>query len=195
MIIQFEIEKDRYNLGFKDEILKNFIFLINEYGYKCVKTEVTFVRYESDKVFINFYHGRGSYILGFEIGFINKDKSKETYYTLTEIMRLYENNEFVPYQITKYEVMVKFVPRMAELIKQYAIKAIVGDKTFYKKLSKVRSDWFKKYMINKNFPKADDAWRKKNYKEFIKILYPYKDDLTGAIKKKYEYALKNKNGM
>ena len=63
--------KDREQLGFKDAVLSNFEFL-HTYGLKPVKQEVTFVRYESDAVFTNVYHGGASFEIGVEIGRLDR---------------------------------------------------------------------------------------------------------------------------
>ena len=52
--------KDRWQLGFKDAVLSSFK-LLRKYGLKPVEEDVTLVRYESDAVFVNVYHGRGSF--------------------------------------------------------------------------------------------------------------------------------------
>ena len=63
--------KDRWQLVFKDAVLSNFGFL-RAYGLKHVEEDVTFVRYESDAVFTNVYHGRGSFEIGVEIGRLDR---------------------------------------------------------------------------------------------------------------------------
>ena len=62
----------RMQLGFSLEVLSAFQFLTQDYGFKCVKNDVTFVRYESESTFVNIYHGRRSYELGVEIGKLEK---------------------------------------------------------------------------------------------------------------------------
>lgn len=52
-----EAGKDRWQLGFKDAVLFGFGFL-STYGLRTVEEDATFVRYESDSVFVNVYHGR-----------------------------------------------------------------------------------------------------------------------------------------
>jgi hypothetical protein len=59
-MITFEPEKDRWKLGFKEAVLASFDYL-RSYGLQCVQADVTYVRHDSTKVFVNVYHGRGSY--------------------------------------------------------------------------------------------------------------------------------------
>lgn len=53
---------------FAIEVLYHFHFLINDYKFKRLEANRTFVRYESKYIFVNIYHGRRSYELGVEIG-------------------------------------------------------------------------------------------------------------------------------
>ena len=87
--MKFQDDRDsrRIQLGFTSEVLSMFHFLIQDYGFKCVETDVTFVRYESESIFVNIYHGRRSYELGVEIGKLEKDEFiPESRYTIGEIM-------------------------------------------------------------------------------------------------------------
>lgn len=52
-------------------MLSSFDFL-RAYGLKPVEEDVTFVRYESDAMFVNVYHGRGSFEIGVEIGRLDR---------------------------------------------------------------------------------------------------------------------------
>lgn len=69
MIVTFQPGPDRWRLGFKPAVLAAFGFL-EEMGFRVVRAEDTFVRYESSTVFLNVYHGRGSYGLGVELGWL-----------------------------------------------------------------------------------------------------------------------------
>lgn len=58
---------DRSDLGFVDAVLEQFAFL-ESFGLQLTKSELTFVRYESDERFVNVFHGRSSYEIGVEVG-------------------------------------------------------------------------------------------------------------------------------
>ncbi|MGH8590336.1 MAG: hypothetical protein ACREXX_13715, partial [Gammaproteobacteria bacterium] len=60
---------NRAELRFVEEAQTAFHFLVEELGFRLVKCEPpTFVRYESNKLFVNVYHGRLSYEIDVEIG-------------------------------------------------------------------------------------------------------------------------------
>jgi hypothetical protein len=66
-MFQTDPGKDRSQLGFADAVRSSFTFL-RAYGLIPVEENATFVRYESDAVFINVYHWLGSFEVGVEIG-------------------------------------------------------------------------------------------------------------------------------
>ena len=191
--------QERYKLGFKEEVLFKFDFLIKEYGFRCVKMEATIVRYESQKVFINLYHGRASYELGFEIGLQPSSLDiNERKFTLGEIIELegvLSDTCNIYYQVSTQEGIKEFVPKMAELIKKYAVNALEGDVSTFEKLEwiqKQRSDKYLKDMeLNRIRPKAEEAWHNKRYDEFIRIYEPIQNYISPAEVKKLEYAKKH----
>ncbi|CEO89654.1 conserved hypothetical protein [Syntrophaceticus schinkii] len=197
LLVLFEAGKNRYKLGFKDEVLKYFKFLINDYGFKCIETDITFVRYESRVVFVNVYHGRGSYELGLEIGFIGNSRTDEVKYSLKDIIELETNESFTPFQTSNAEGIKKFIPIMAELVTKYAIDAILGDELFYNRLDKFTTKNFNQYIANMNLasirPKAAIAWKEKDYKRFVELYGAVAEKyLSQSEKKKIEYALNHR---
>ena len=96
-----------------------------------MKAEVTFVRFESKTVFVDIYHGRGSYELGFEIGLLSLDK--ESWVTLNEIIELagaQKETGYTFYQVSTQKGVEEFVPKLAELVKKYAKNALLGGSTY-----------------------------------------------------------------
>jgi len=59
---------DRSDLGFEGAVGDAFSFLVSDFGFHVVRSDATSVRYESDKVYLNVYHGRRSYEIDVEVG-------------------------------------------------------------------------------------------------------------------------------
>src|SRR5215467_14672952 len=100
-------EEGRANLGFPAAVMSAFAFLTKDFSFRCVKRDVTFVRFESDAVFVNIYHGRASYELNVEIGesVIGK-QLPESPFTIGEILHTVIPTEalnYRPYQVTTRE--------------------------------------------------------------------------------------------
>lgn len=191
MIIKFFPGSNRHKLKFEYEVHKAFGFLIEEYKCKCVSSDVTIVRYESDKIKINIYHGKGSYELGFQIALKNrKSEGEELFFSLKEIIDYYEGCDFKPFQTSTEAGVQKFVPIMAELVKKYALEGIKGDENFFINLSKNRTKWFTKYIIDMVRPEAEKAWKDKDYNRYIELMGEYENQLLPSEKKKIEFIRK-----
>jgi hypothetical protein len=192
----------REQFGFPDAVFESFRFLVQNYGFAIVKHDATFVRFESKVVFVNVYHGRGSYELGVEIGELRTNESiPEFGYTLREIILLSDvavGSKFRPYQIDKPELVKAYVAATADLVQKYAHSALVGDGDVFDKLSEVQlnksNEYLKSIELSKVRADCDIAWREKNYEQLVKRYEAVKDDLTPSEIKKLEYARRKLKG-
>ncbi|HWO00298.1 MAG TPA: hypothetical protein VNS63_13625 [Blastocatellia bacterium] len=192
-------EPERAHLRFVEEVLAAFDFLATEYEFHLAKVEITFVRYESRDVFVNVYHGRASFELNCEIGYLTADSNHpERPFYLGEILDLMgglHETGYTFFQASSAERVKQFVPKVADLIKHYAKSALEGDPTTFKRLADLR--WAKSRAREKQETlirtreKASEAWSKKDYLKVIELFDPVRDDLTPAEIKKLEYAKKH----
>ena len=124
---------DRARLGFTEAVLSSFSFLTKDFNFCVVKTEPTFVRYESPSVFANIYHGRASFELGFESGRLNDGSGREEHpYSLDviiELMRAREETGYTFLQASTRARVQELVPKLASLVQSYAASALTGDRT------------------------------------------------------------------
>ena len=190
--------KDRELLGFKEEVLSSFEFLTKEYGFHCVRSEPTFVRYESENVFVNVYHGRASFEIGVEIGkLITEPNQEEEKFYLGEIMELQGVRKNVGYtfiQASTKERVKRFVPEIAKYVKKFPVKVLQGDEDTLKKLrelqTQISQQYFKEMELSQIRQKGDKAWHERNYAEIVKLYEPVQSDLSPSEKMKLEYAKK-----
>jgi hypothetical protein len=179
-------------------VLSAFSFLSTDYSFTCVTVEDTFVRYESESIFINIYHGRSSYELGVEIGKLEKNSGlPEDWYTIGEIMDLIgvrEKLKFTFFQASTRDRIQMLVPKLAEYVREYAKPILNGDIQLFDKLHDLRqrkSDSYLKDMkLRRIREKAEIAWHEKNYSELIALYKSMRDDLSQVEAKKLEYAQK-----
>lgn len=189
---------DRWRLGFAPTVLKAFAFLTEEFGFRCVRSDVTFVRYESSDVFVNVFHGRGSYELGVEIGLSSGQLGVEgELFTLREVIATADpeaEKTHYAFQVSKPEEVRKFVPRLAELVRQFAGPALRADPVFLRRLHELHSKRGRErtveYALYSVRGKAAEAWRQKNYQRFVDLLEPVEKDLTPLEVRKLDYARK-----
>lgn len=189
---------DRARLAFAEQALSAFDFLKKEYDFHVVEAEPTFVRYESPSVFVNIYHGRASFELGFEVGRLSDETGKEEQpYSLSMIIELMGAQDETGYtflQASTQERVKEFVPKLASLVKSYAASALKGDPSTFKQLAVTRSqmsDQLHKDMKLRDVrEQAAKAWQTKNYVKLADLYESIFEDLTPAEIKKLDYVNK-----
>ncbi len=196
-VFRADPSKDRHTLGFKNAVLSNFAFL-DDYGLKLVEEDTTFVRYESDTVFVNVYHGRGSYEIGVEIGRLDRAEK----YGLDHIVSgagesVWEAEGLgrgTMFQTSTHAGVLKIVPKVAYLVRQYGGPFLSGRPAFYQELQEANEREARAFERAQNFTRirreAETAWRGKDYLRMSELLRPVRDDLTTLESKRLDYAEK-----
>jgi hypothetical protein len=196
-----EPNPDRAQLRFEEEVLDSFSFLRTEFGFRVVESELTRVRYESDKVFVNVYHGRSSYELGCEIGLFhehgnaNAEVIPENAYSIWEIARMQSAPKITKhtfYQASTRDTIGQLVPRLADLLRTWGEPALSGDPAFYQTLEHAHSKWFEEYQRETKLTRIRQqllvAWRARDFSRVVSLLTPVAHDLTPSELRKLEYA-------
>ncbi len=190
--------KDRWQLGFKDEVLSNFGFL-HTYGLKPVEEEVTFVRYESDTVFVNAFHGRGSFEIGVEIGRLDRPEKYGLDYIVSWAGKAAWDAEGfghgTMFQVSTREGVQSIVPRVAELVRKYGDPFLSGSPALYDELQKANARasvaFEREQMLTHIRKEAESAWTAKDFARFTELLQPVRVDLTEVEGKRLAYAEKH----
>jgi hypothetical protein len=189
-------DPERARLDFPAAARASFAFLA-ELGFNLTTAEMTFVRYESPRVFVNVYHGRASYELNVEVGLrADTPSSPENPFSIGEIVELQSGGlrHFRPPQVTTADGVRKSTAQLAELVRDYAGEALRGDADFFTRLSLLRvkkSDaYLKDSRLSRVRAEADKAWRERDYEKFISLYQPLTDDLSPAELKKLSLAKK-----
>jgi hypothetical protein len=188
---------NREELRFPETVLREFSFLEKQ-GFHDNQRSVTFVRYESSRVFVNVYHGRASYELNAEIGLLTASPDeKERAFSIGEILELISDQPkaaYAPPQASTVEGVKQFVPELALLVKKHAGPALNGDSSFFAELSALRQTNSDAYLIEMKLKRirqeVDKAWRTKDYARVLDLYEPLQGSLTTVELKKLEYARK-----
>jgi len=194
-----QINTDRSSIHFPEEVQANFNYLVAKHDFHCVAVEATFVRYESDCIFINIYHGSSSYEIGLEIGrLISVGKIIEEAYNISWLIKLVNPEKAADYQLfvaTTPDLVKKGVFQLCELFKQYAGKALLADESIFALLAKQREEWKESYakevLAGQVRPKANEAFYNKNYGEAVCLYESIRSELTPTELKKLEFAQKH----
>jgi hypothetical protein len=189
---------NRASLGFAEAVTSTFNFLLEDFSFRCVRKDVTIVRFESNSVFLNVYHGRISFELNVEIGELTAGgELPENPFTIGEILHLVNPKEAItyhPYQVHTADSVKRFVAELAQLVKEYAVPALIGDHDFFRRVADVQAKRSNAYMkelrLNRTRTEVETAWHQKNYPRVIELYDSMHEDLTPAEAKRLAYAKK-----
>jgi hypothetical protein len=167
---------DRSLLGFAEAVERSFGFLAGEYGFRVVDVRSTFVRYETERAFVNVFHGRGSYELGVEIGrWIEVDGDLvEQKFPIVDVIALEHDLSAVgcrSFATTEKEPLGRFVAQLAEWTRCFAGRALEGDPAVFDAVSaqntrrsiELQEGWTATRLRSI----ADDAWHRKDWGRVI----------------------------
>lgn len=187
------MDKSRVALDFSGAVRSAFAFL-KGFGFREIGTEATIVRYATERVFLNVYHGRSSYELGIEVGLLDAS-SEERGYSLSEFVRLVEPAEAAQLKdfcATTASEVANGVTRLATQVKQYVARVLSGDEAIFAVLALQRREWADAFAADIAYrqvsPKAAAAFREKRYREAANLYESIKSRLSPAELTKLEYA-------
>ncbi len=127
-------------LGFVAAVQGSFGFLENDYGFRLVRAEPTFVRYEGERRFVNVFHGRSSYELGVEIGrWVEVDgEVAEQRFGLGYVVALSREPDSVGFRAftaTDADTVARFVLQLAEWTRDFGASALAGGDAAFERMS------------------------------------------------------------
>jgi hypothetical protein len=182
---------DRQSLYFAEIVEQNFAFL-TEHGFKPVQKETTFVRFESERLYVNIYHGRQSYEIEGEVGLHG---TSEAPYSILDFIRLLEPTkaaEYRRYAAHTAKDVGNGVQKLASLFRRYLGAGVLDDDRIFERLQTSRKSAVHSYWQGMKLTQArqqlDTAWHAKNYAKIIELLEPLRCDLSRTELKKLNYA-------
>lgn len=168
---RFEVDADRGALGFKKAVMTRFSFL-EDRGYRIVDAVSTFVRYERDSLFVNEFHGRGSYALGVEVGrtFIRDGEHVEESYPIGYLAGVAggaAEAAFRSRSATTAEEVERFVSELARWLEAFGELTLEGDEATYEALRDAVATEGERNMdamrATELRRRADEGWRVGDY--------------------------------
>lgn len=190
------IVPDRSALGFAGAVTDAFGFLVEDFGFKVVGTDATLVRYESDRMLLNVYHGRRSYEIGVEVGHLHE---RDAYhYRLPEVLGaiLGESGQQNAYyfQSSSRDGVRSCVEAAARLVKENYGPLLRGDPIALKRVqvfSSRRNEEYTREVVQQPIREsADRAWRAKDFAMVVQCYGSIRKDLTPTERRRLEYAEK-----
>jgi hypothetical protein len=187
---------EREELRFKEVVLRAFAFL-EQLGFRCTEAGPTFVRFESSDVFINIYHGRASFEVGVEVGFLTFHPAAQGRgFVLDELLELggVRTASGPPPAASTPESVAVVVPQVAELVHRHAVTALRADPAAFEHLASIRASRGAALMESIKVEDAREAarraWQTNDYAGVIAAYGGIADHLTISEAGKLAYAKK-----
>lgn len=160
----------RGEIRFRREAERAFEFLVEEFGFRTVEATDTLVRFETDNVFVNVYHGRRSYELRFEIGLLSSDSK----YYPEEVVALHGLTTPVYFQASTRERVAEFLPQLAGILRCNGRPLLEGDRSEFERLQSVRLRQAERdeqrQLLTTARERAAAAWKRRDYQAVIDAL-------------------------
>jgi len=179
-------------LRFRDTALRNFKFL-ESLGFRVTEANETYVRYEGPRSQIEIFHGRQSYELGANVIHQNEKYSLEEFFYLRSAHRG-NTADFRKFTATDAHGVEVGVARMASAFRECLQSILNDDPVMYSELQKLREAHRHELAIESVTaqvkPKADAAFRAKNYREAAELYESIRERLSPAELRRLEIAKK-----
>jgi hypothetical protein len=179
------------------ELVSEIFGFLGQYGMTQITADPTFVRYESDRVFLNIYHGRSSFEIGAEIGLRKGAKAGKAYPigNLIELAGPKSEAKYRKFAAAKPDAVRIGLAQLRDIIVDYAKPALTGDESVFAELERVGNEWRKNFADEVHArqvrPEAEAAFKAKNFDHAVRLYESIRESfLTPAEVKKLEYARK-----
>lgn len=181
-------QSDRALLRFEYHARNQFSFLL-ELGFSEVESSPTLVRFQSNGILVSVYHGRRSYEISVDV------EAFDTNYSLGEILDEADSSAFenfyYPAMLTE-EGVVAGLEQVSQLFRRYGGEALNGCRDYYLLLDKRRKQRSKDYSMDvlarQLRPKANDAFREKDYATAVELFSQIQPRLSPVELKKLSVA-------
>lgn len=194
-----QAQVDRSSLRFAELAQKHFAFLEAQ-GFGRVRSEPTFVRFESRSLFINIYHGRSSFEIGAELGRVGNGEDEKQPYPMSALLGVAgvpTAKEYRDYATHTPDGVNEGLEKLATLFRDH-VSPNLQNAGLFQLLKEQRQTWAADFADEVNLRQArrklDAAWHAKNYAEVVALLRPLRDALTSIELHKLEYAEKHAEG-
>lgn len=203
-MIRFEPGPQRSELGFSNAVVSSFEFLAN-YGFRRVSADATTVCYEKrfllglNRLFVSVHHGHGSYELSVWVGRKCPAKHRVDLFEIVRWARAEEAEglgRHTTFQVSSREGVEEVVPKLAELVRKYAVPFLQGDKRAFESVLKQRQqesqDYVGRLELDRMREKAEIAWHRKDFGAVVTLYQLFPDRLEPFEVKRLDYARKRR---
>ena len=193
--VDMDIEVWRRSLRFSDQARHAFCYLGGSWGFRLVREMETLVRFESDSIFVQVFHGRVSCEIGLEVGPLAYEDSETS--DLSAIVELHDPDLARSYRrpaVREPDAVGRALQETSEIFRKYGEGAAKGEADVLLRLAEIGrarvTALAMKYKILDARPRAEEAFRRGDYRTVIDAYSSIESVLSPAEKKKLAYARK-----
>ncbi len=177
---------------FAEMAARAFSFLENM-GFQVSRQANNEVIYEAPRTRVVITWDPYSGELDAYIGLQSEKENSQQLVSLADVLAMQGIDKGkMPFQVANEDGLFPFLNTLAEELRAHAQLALVGDLRFFRRLKKFRTAQANLYMRDMHLKairnKANEAWRRKDLQEVVKLYAAIRIDLTESEKKKLAYA-------
>jgi len=187
---------DRKGLCFEEIVKENFSFLETRYKFEIIYSGLYCVKYLARNVYCNLYHEKLSFEMDFVIGLAPEHIGNQLYINLEDLEKDQGINTIIkrPYFAVSKRSVETYIIEVANILKNYGEKSIIGDEEYYHyisdKKSKEQSERLKQENLIRMEKLANSAWQNNEYDKVVSIYSDIAAHLNSIQKKRLEIAKK-----
>lgn len=189
------MSNNREELQFPKLVIRYFKFLERDFNFIVSRTTNTLVRYQSELLFINIYHGRNSYEIGFELGVIGSLNT--AVYDLPVILKTLvpAYKGLLYFQASNYADLKDCIKTISRIVIEYCKEALYGKELVLAEINNtyntINKEATKLYSIKPIQDKALQAWQRKDYFEVVRLYTSIENEINQLERQRLIFARKN----
>jgi len=178
-------------LGFTTFVLREFAFLL-QLGFSVAREESTLVRFETERIFVNVYHGRSSYAVGVELGRIQQGDM----YSLHEVLAAVSPADVdqARFQASDPGELERCLSRVASTIKEKCRALLTGDEAAFVELHSIVAPMRQAATMQAQFgailTRGDQAWDSKDWATARALYERAEPGLSDSQRRRLEFLRK-----
>ncbi len=180
--------------GLEAAVGEEFLFLVDEFGFRCVESRPHLVRYESERAIVEVvFDGSRSYEVRVQFGMRD---ATGPHFSLDELLRSRgaAGSSSVALQATTRQELEGAVRELSGALRKHGGELLVGDPVAFAALTAHRRREVDQFATERALTEARTlakvAWEKREFVAVVAALEPHRENLSDAERARLDLAKK-----